>query len=79
MALCLSNVSGLKKRKGDDASGRVRLVDAAWVWTEPHSMRLKVGVFSFKFVGSCYRDFIWTSTNAVTFPMQLTTMSWQHL
>ncbi|KAL7468885.1 hypothetical protein ACHAXS_009117 [Conticribra weissflogii] len=42
MALCLSNVSGLKKRKGDGSSGRVRLVDAAWVWTEPHSMRLKI-------------------------------------
>lgn len=42
MTLCLTNVSGLKKRKGDEAGGRVRLVDAAWVWTEPHSMRLKV-------------------------------------
>jgi len=42
MALCLSYVSGLKKRKGDNSSGRVRLVDAAWVWTEPHSMRLKI-------------------------------------
>ncbi|KAL9189135.1 hypothetical protein ACHAXT_011625 [Thalassiosira profunda] len=40
MALCLNNVSGLKKRKHD--GGRVRLVDAAWVWTEPHSMRLKI-------------------------------------
>lgn len=41
MALCLNNVSGLKKKK-DGVGGRVRLVDAAWVWTEPHSMRLKV-------------------------------------
>ena len=40
MALCLTNVSGLKKRKGEN--DRVRLVDAAWVWTEPHSMRLKI-------------------------------------
>mmetsp|Transcript_24999 Transcript_24999/g.42508 ORF Transcript_24999/g.42508 Transcript_24999/m.42508 type:complete len:603 (-) Transcript_24999:1546-3354(-) len=40
MALCLTNVSGLKKRKGE--GDRVRLVDAAWVWTEPHSMRLKI-------------------------------------
>mmetsp|Transcript_16425 Transcript_16425/g.45798 ORF Transcript_16425/g.45798 Transcript_16425/m.45798 type:complete len:617 (-) Transcript_16425:2117-3967(-) len=40
MALCLSNVSGLK---GPKASGqRVRLIDASWIWTEPHSMRLKV-------------------------------------
>ena len=39
MTLCLSHVSGLKATKG----GRnVRLVDAAWIWTEPHSMRLKV-------------------------------------
>jgi len=43
MALCLSNVSGLKRRKNEGAShGKVRLVDASWVWTEPHSMRLKI-------------------------------------
>ncbi|ACI65023.1 nonsense mediated decay protein 3-like protein [Thalassiosira pseudonana CCMP1335] len=42
MGLCLGNVSGLKKRKGEGVEGRVRLVDAAWVWTEPHSMRLKI-------------------------------------
>lgn len=41
MALCLTNVAGLKKKR-EGAEGRVRLVDAAWVWTEPHSMRLKV-------------------------------------
>eukprot|EP00804_Cyclotella_cryptica_P012045 CCRYP_004503-RA/>CCRYP_004503-RA protein AED:0.09 eAED:0.09 QI:117/0.6/0.5/1/0.6/0.5/6/409/599 len=41
MTLCLNNVSGLRKKK-DGAGGRVRLVDAAWVWTEPHSMRLKI-------------------------------------
>jgi nonsense-mediated mRNA decay protein 3 len=45
MTLCLNNVSGLKqKRKDGSGGGRVRLVDAAWVWTEPHSMRLKVRV-----------------------------------
>ena len=37
MALCLANVAGLKS-KGQ----QVRLVDAGWIWTEPHSMRLKV-------------------------------------
>ena len=42
MALCLTNVSGLKRRKNEGASGKVRLVDASWVWTEPHSMRLKI-------------------------------------
>jgi nonsense-mediated mRNA decay protein 3 len=40
MALCLGNVSGLKASKG--SAQKVRLVDAAWIWTEPHSMRLKV-------------------------------------
>ncbi len=40
MALCLSNVSGLKAAKGSGQS--IRLIDAAWIWTEPHSMRLKV-------------------------------------
>ena len=33
MAICLKRVRGLK---------RVRVADAAWIWTEPHSMRLKV-------------------------------------
>jgi nonsense-mediated mRNA decay protein 3 len=35
MAMCLKSVRGLKQ---------VRLVDASWVWTEPHSMRLKVKI-----------------------------------
>jgi nonsense-mediated mRNA decay protein 3 len=39
MALCLAHVSGLKGSKGGH---KVRLVDASWIWTEPHSMRLKV-------------------------------------
>jgi nonsense-mediated mRNA decay protein 3 len=39
MALCLEQVSGLKKKPGQE---KVRLVDASWIWTEPHSMRLKV-------------------------------------
>jgi nonsense-mediated mRNA decay protein 3 len=49
MALCLSNVSGLKSsggggsgKKSNDGIKAPRLVDAAWIWTEPHSMRLKV-------------------------------------
>jgi len=42
MALCLTNVSGLKKKRNENGGGQVRLVDAAWVWTEPHSMRLKI-------------------------------------
>ena len=33
MSACLKKISGLNKLK---------LVDAAWVWTEPHSMRLKI-------------------------------------
>jgi len=39
MSLCLANVSGLGGRAGAEAP---RLVDAGWVWTEPHSMRLKI-------------------------------------
>uniref|UniRef100_A0A7S2AZN0 60S ribosomal export protein NMD3 n=1 Tax=Octactis speculum TaxID=3111310 RepID=A0A7S2AZN0_9STRA len=33
LALCLKKIRGLNK---------VKLVDASWVWTEPHSMRLKI-------------------------------------
>lgn len=33
LALCLRRIKGLTK---------VRLVDASWIWTEPHSRRLKV-------------------------------------
>lgn len=33
MIMCLRKVAGLNKMK---------LVDAVWVWTEPHSMRLKI-------------------------------------
>ena len=40
MELCLGHVNGLKTVKKDQT--KVRLVDAAWIWTEPHSMRLKV-------------------------------------
>jgi nonsense-mediated mRNA decay protein 3 len=40
MALCLGNVNGLKASKNNGE--RVRLIDASWIWTEPHSMRLKV-------------------------------------
>lgn len=38
MALCLKNVSGIK----GGSNGKVRVIDAGWVWTEPHSMRLKI-------------------------------------
>jgi len=33
MATCLRKISGLSK---------VKLIDAVWVWTEPHSLRLKI-------------------------------------
>ena len=39
MSLCLSNVAGLNSKTDEK---KVRLVDAGWIWTEPHSMRLKV-------------------------------------
>lgn len=46
MTLCLNSVSGLRGRKSGNGGGdRIRLVDAVWVWTEPHSMRLKVRDF----------------------------------
>ena len=38
--MCLS-ISGLKRLKG---LNKVKLVDAVFVWTEPHSKRLKVKV-----------------------------------
>jgi nonsense-mediated mRNA decay protein 3 len=33
LALCLKNIRGLK---------RVKLMDASFIWTEPHSRRIKV-------------------------------------
>uniref|UniRef100_A0A7S2Y9Y5 60S ribosomal export protein NMD3 n=1 Tax=Entomoneis paludosa TaxID=265537 RepID=A0A7S2Y9Y5_9STRA len=44
MGLCLGHVSGLKPPKGhaSNQQDKIRLVDAGWIWTEPHSMRLKV-------------------------------------
>lgn len=33
MAVCLRKIPGLNK---------VKLIDAVWIWTEPHSMRLKI-------------------------------------
>lgn len=33
LTACLRKISGLNK---------VKLIDAAWIWTEPHSMRLKI-------------------------------------
>lgn len=42
MSLCLSKVSGLSNNKKKQQNGGLRLVDAAWIWTEPHCMRLKV-------------------------------------
>ena len=33
MAMCLRKIQGLSK---------VKLIDAVWIWTEPHSLRLKI-------------------------------------
>jgi nonsense-mediated mRNA decay protein 3 len=33
MVMCLRKINGLNKMK---------IVDAAWIWTEPHSLRLKI-------------------------------------
>lgn len=35
MATCLRKIPGLSK---------VKLIDAVWIWTEPHSMRLKIKI-----------------------------------
>jgi nonsense-mediated mRNA decay protein 3 len=35
MSLCLRKIPGLSK---------VKLIDAVWIWTEPHSMRLKLKI-----------------------------------
>ena len=35
MAVCLRKISGINK---------VKLVDAVWIWTEPHSLRLKIKI-----------------------------------
>jgi nonsense-mediated mRNA decay protein 3 len=42
MGICLQNVSGLKSSNKKNGSDKVNLTDAVWIWTEPHSMRLKV-------------------------------------
>lgn len=41
MTLCLSKIPGLKHKKKLNGE-KFRVVDAGWIWTEPHSMRLKV-------------------------------------
>lgn len=41
MTLCLKNINGLNKSSKNNGKN-VRLVDASWIWTEPHSMRLKI-------------------------------------
>ena len=35
LALCLKQIKGLK---------RVKLIDASFIWTEPHSRRIKIKV-----------------------------------
>jgi len=48
LALCLKHIPALQHSKGGEQHaksvgvGRIHVVDAMWVWTEPHSMRLKV-------------------------------------
>lgn len=41
MSLCLGKTSGLRPKRGSREEG-VRVTDCSWVWTEPHSMRLKI-------------------------------------
>jgi len=41
MGLCLEKTAGLKPKRGTKEEHKVKLTDASWIWTEPHSMRLK--------------------------------------
>ncbi len=43
LVMCLRKINGLNK---------VKLIDAAWIWTEPHSMRLKIKLTVQKDIGS---------------------------
>mmetsp|Transcript_27142 Transcript_27142/g.43598 ORF Transcript_27142/g.43598 Transcript_27142/m.43598 type:complete len:460 (+) Transcript_27142:430-1809(+) len=60
MALCLKSVHGLGKGKGKGRKGGATFVDASWIWTEPHSRRLKIKVAVEKevFNGACVRQSI---------------------
>jgi len=40
LGLCLKTVHGLGRGKGNKSGAK--FVDAAWIWTEPHSQRLKM-------------------------------------
>lgn len=37
MSACLRKIAGL-------STGKMKLINASWVWTEPHSDRLKISV-----------------------------------
>ena len=41
MGLCLDKTAGLKPKRGTKEEHKVKLTDVSWIWTEPHSMRLK--------------------------------------
>lgn len=63
MSLLLKRIRGLGKE--------VRLVDAAWVWTEPHSRRLKlkltVAKITFLFWGVCFFNFFFLQVQKEVF------------
>lgn len=42
LSICLKHIPGFVQTKS--TSAKLHIVDAIWVWTEPHSMRLKVRV-----------------------------------
>lgn len=46
MSICLKKIQALQNinHHHHAAVGKMKLLDATWVWTEPHSMRLKVRV-----------------------------------
>jgi nonsense-mediated mRNA decay protein 3 len=45
LSICLKHIPAFVKGKGHNHStANLQILDALWVWTEPHSMRLKVRV-----------------------------------
>ncbi|GBG25759.1 60S ribosomal export protein NMD3 [Hondaea fermentalgiana] len=44
LALCLKAVHGLGKGKGKGQKNGAHFVDASWIWTEPHSRRLRIRI-----------------------------------
>ena len=42
LSICLKQIPALITSKNGATASKIHIVDAIWVWTEPHSMRLKI-------------------------------------